>query len=91
MPRTREHVAVLGWMFDHRPDVGDLEFVTWSSPKEVAQDPFTNEPATLVELVVKNKSTGADILERLSFYLRDLEVIGSLSQPHAHPKAAVCV
>lgn len=91
MPRSREHAAVLSWIFQHRSDASDLEFLTWSAPTPVAENPFTDGPATLVQLVVKNKSTPEESLERLSFYLCSLEVLGSVSQAHVDVKATTCV
>jgi hypothetical protein len=88
MPRSREHAAVLGWIFEHRPDAVDLEFLRWSPATGVPENPFTQGPAMLVELVVKNKSTAEQRLEYLSFYLRDLDVLGSFSQPRGTVKVA---
>jgi hypothetical protein len=88
MPRSREHAAVLSWIFEHRPDAMNLEFLVWSRPKPVAEDPFTQGPATLVELVVKNKSTAEERLEYLSFYLRSFDVLGCFSQPQGRGKVA---
>src|SRR5437762_597885 len=53
MPRSREHAAVLQWMFEHRPDAADLEFLSWAPPRQVSDNPFTRAPATLVKVVVK--------------------------------------
>jgi hypothetical protein len=86
MPRSREHAAVLSWIFEHRPDVLNLEYVLWSAPRPVAENPFTHSPATLVELVVKNTSTSGERLEYLSFYLRGFDVLGTLSQPQGSVK-----
>ena len=91
MPRSREHAVVLSWIFEHRVDAASLEFLAWSAPSPVPHNPFTDEPATLVKLVVKNKSTTQENLEYLSFYLRNLEVLGSVNQTHADAKAAVSV
>jgi hypothetical protein len=91
MPRSREHAAVLSWVFEHRPDAMNLEYLLWSPPRPVAEDPFTHGPATLVELVVKNKSTAGERLEYLSFYLRGFDVLGSFSQPQGRVKLAVCL
>jgi hypothetical protein len=90
MPRCREHAAVLSWIFEHRPDATTLEFASWSPPRPVANNPFTNGPATLVKVVVKNRSTAEEKLEYLSFYLRDLDVLGSVSKPYPEAMVAVC-
>jgi hypothetical protein len=87
MPRSREQAAVLCWIFEHRADADRLEFLTWSGPTQVPENPFANGPATLVKLVVRNKSAVSESVEQLSFYLRNLEVLGSLSQPYANVKA----
>src|SRR5436305_1273598 len=55
MPRSREHTAVLSWIFEHRPDATSLEFLGWSPASPVTDNPFTNEPAALVNLVVKSR------------------------------------
>jgi hypothetical protein len=91
MPRCREHAAVLSWIFEHRVDAASLEFLTWSDLSQVPENPFSNGPATLVKLVVKNKSAAAESVEHLAFYLHNLEVLGSLSQPYVNVKAVVCV
>ena len=90
MPRCREHAAVLSWIFEHRRDATTLEFASWSPPRQVANNPFTNGPATLVKVVVKNRSAAEEKLEYLSFYLRDLDVLGSVSKPYPEPMVAVC-
>jgi hypothetical protein len=46
MPRSREHAAVPSWIFEHRPDATNLEFLTWSAPSQVSENPFTNGQAT---------------------------------------------
>ncbi len=40
MPRSREHVAVLSWIFEHRTDAQSLEFLRWSVPKSIPENPF---------------------------------------------------
>jgi hypothetical protein len=85
MPRSREQAVVLNWIFEHRADAGSLEFLTWSAPTEVADNPFVAGPATLVKLTVKNKSTASENVEHLSFYLRNFEVLGSL--PYSNVKS----
>jgi hypothetical protein len=90
MPRCREHAAVLSWIFEHRPDAATLEFLRWSPARPVAENPFTQGPATLVQLVVKNRTTAEQKLEYLSFYLQNLEVLGSLSKPYPDVMVAVC-
>ena len=90
MPRSRQDAAVLSWIFEHRADAASLEFLSWLPPRQVADNPFTNGPATLVKVVVKNRSTAVEKLEYLSFYLRELEVLGSISKPHPEPMVAVC-
>ncbi len=87
MPRSREHVAVLSWIFEHRTDAQSLEFLRWSVPKSIPENPFTRTPATLVKLVVKNNSTAEARLEHLFFYLQNLEVVGALSKAQADPEA----
>jgi hypothetical protein len=88
MPCSREHVAVLNWIFEHRPGATQFELFTWSGPSQVADNPFSHSPATLVKLVVKD--TASERLEQLSFYLCNLEVLGSVSQPYSNLKTAVC-
>jgi hypothetical protein len=44
-----------------------------------------------VKVVVKNKGTAEQSLEYLSFYLRNFEVLDSVSQPYMKVKTAVCV
>jgi hypothetical protein len=90
MPRSREHTAVLSWIFEHRPDATALEFLSWSPARSVADNPFTKGPATLVQLVVKNGSAADEKLEYLSFYLHDLDVLGSISKPYPDVMTAVC-
>jgi hypothetical protein len=86
MPRSREHAVVLSWIFEHRPDANDLEFLRWSAPRSIAENPFTRTPATLVKLVVKNNGTAEAKLEHLSFYLQNLQVLGAISKAYADPE-----
>jgi hypothetical protein len=86
MPRSREHAAVLSWIFEHRPDANNLEFLRWSPPRPVPENPFTRTPATLVKLVVKNNSGAQARLEHLFFYLQNLEVLGSISKATPEPE-----
>jgi hypothetical protein len=90
IPRSREHAAVLSWIFEHRADATALEFLAWLPPRPVADNPFTHGPATLVQLTVKNRSTAAETMEYLSFYLQNLNVLGSVSKPNPDRVTAVC-
>jgi hypothetical protein len=85
----REHAAVLSWIFEQRPEATKLELLAWSAPSQVSDNPFSHGPATLVTLIVKDTASAS--LEQLSFYLRDLDVLGSIIQPYESLKAAVCV
>src|SRR5262249_51777619 len=91
IPRTQEQAAVLSWIFEHRPEATELEFLSWSAPREVADNPFSHGPATLVKLLVKNRDASEERLEQLSFYLCDVEVLGGISEPYQKIKTAVCV
>jgi hypothetical protein len=87
-PRAREHAAILSWIFEHRSDAASLEFLDWSAPRPVSENPFTDGPATLVQVVLKNKGTAEESREYLAFYLHNLEVLGSISQPYSGVRAA---
>jgi hypothetical protein len=90
VPRSREHAAVLSWIFEHRADAVALEFLAWLPPRPVADNPFTHGPATLVQLTVKNRSSTEETVEYLSFYLHNLSVLGSISKPYPDMVTAVC-
>jgi hypothetical protein len=90
-PCSQEYLAVRNWILEHRPEAGTLEFLAWSAPKQVADNPFRWGPATLVTVIVKNKDAAPYSLEQLSFYLCNLEVLGSLSEPYDGVMAAVFV
>ena len=90
MPRSPEHVAVLSWILEHSPDAAGLEFLHWSAPCPVSENPFSNGPATFVRVVLRNKCSAGESLEYLAFYLRKFEVLGSISQPHSGAKVVFC-
>jgi hypothetical protein len=90
MPRSREHTAVLSWIFEHRSDAAMLEFLSWSPARPVADNPITKRPATLVQLIVKSRNATEEKVEYLSFYLENLEVLGSISKPYPDVRTAVC-
>jgi hypothetical protein len=90
IPRSREHAAVMSWIFEHRADAKALEFLAWLPARPVADNPITHGPATLVQLTVKNRSSVEERVEHLSFYLENLDVLGSVSEPHVGQMTAIC-
>jgi len=79
VPRHRDGLAVLNWVFAHHPDAENLHFIAWLPPLAVEDNPFTGSPATAVHVLVKNLANGPDAEEELlRFYLQDGEVLGSV-------------
>jgi hypothetical protein len=79
VPRHRDGLAILNWVFAHHPDAEKLHFIAWLPPLAVEDNPFTGSPATAVHVLVKNLAHGPDAEEELlRFYLQDGEVLGSV-------------
>jgi hypothetical protein len=79
LPQHRESWLVFRWLIAHRDDCGTLKFLAWVPPLQVATNPFTQEPATLVRVILQSGKKDKEV-EHLVFYMKDGQMLGSVRE-----------